>query len=226
MAAGYKLPSRKGDDDPVGRPAADVPPALPAASPEFPDELATVAEVRRFRATGDLPARIQAPHDATVRRKTLLFRRGIVGHLLVLGYTAPAIIEYFHTYHVDIPNLTLQAIQSDMRLMRAQWRDTYQRNSEEVLEKEIAKLDALEQSAIELYEAGNVVDFQKSMIMIAKRRSALLGLDKAKKVQLDGRIMGSNLSDAELESIINAGTAIEGTATEVEETDDNESDTE
>lgn len=69
------------------------------------------------------------------------------------------------------------------------------------IEQETAKLDNLELVAVELYNAGNIKDFCKIMVAVAKRRASLLGLDKPIKVHNTGGDDASALTDKQLEAL-------------------------
>jgi len=62
-------------------------------------------------------------------------------------------------------------------------------------------LAELEQTAIQgIRDGGKPVEFVDSMIKIAKRRASLLGLDKAKKLEVKHGL--ESLTDEELEATI------------------------
>lgn len=172
-------------------------PDVPA---KFPDDQATVLEVRQADA-GIVPKRVV--HGVMGWRRNMnSFRRSMISHLHLTGMTNDGIVEYFKINYPELP-ITLNYVSYALEFTKKKWRESYLKDTTEITENELQKLDSLEASLLELHEQGEIRDFSDQMLKIAKRRSSLLGLDKAKKVEVSVPL--SDLSDEELERIIKAG---------------------
>lgn len=149
--------------------------------------------------------RIISPNPGTVRLGTnpyLLNRRLLISQLYLSGTkTLAGIAEDFEKrYHVKV---STKLISKDLKFLMKEWQEATLKNTHEIVQEETAKLDMLIQVALDGLKEGtlSVKDFCTEMTRIMKRKAAMLGLDKAEKIDLNVK-RTSDLGDDELESII------------------------
>jgi hypothetical protein len=148
------------------------------------------------------------------KKATLAWIRNIVAQLHLTGqFTGEDISAYMmDEYGIRIPAAT---VRTHIGVMRKAWQAQAMQDTNSQITEELARLSQLEQYAINtlrdgglrvseqgtFIQIGDSVDFCNIMLKISKRRSTLMGLDKAQKITLtDART--SELSDEELEAII------------------------
>lgn len=140
------------------------------------------------------------PPNSEAARRLKAWRQNLVAQLVLTGtMTLEDIREYLmnvHGYAISGGQLS-----KDIKQMRERWAKQSLENTDTAIRAELNKLAELEQTAIQgIRDGGKIVDFVDSMLKIAKRRSSLLGLDKAKKLEVKHGL--ESLSDEELEATI------------------------
>jgi hypothetical protein len=100
----------------------------------------------------------------------------------------------------------------DLEILEAEWREAAALSIAKIKEADLNKLSELEKLLELELHAGSTLDVDKYtelLLRIQDRRSKLLGLDAAKKMEIGGRDGGpikvQSLKDSELEEIITAG---------------------
>lgn len=185
----------------------EIKPLTEATLPEYPTPDCTVAAAQAFNRSGELPKRYTFTSEvrAKMLRSRILFRRCLTAQLHLMNrWTQQQIADYLAEQYPDL-KVTAATVSSDICESRRIWEQSCLMNTATACENEVAKLDALEASLTQLYEEGDVATYADQMLKVAKRRSALLGFDKAKKLDVSVRPL-EDLSDAELEQIIRTGS--------------------
>lgn len=168
-------------------------PTTPEPSPDF-HLVAVPKGYLRYQGVGS--------PTGTLAKALILHRRDLVSQLYLTGkHTAESIVAWIRDNCGE--TIGVGTIHDDLKKMRQQWQDNALRNTNDHVTNELAKLDNLESLLLEQLVSGslNTVDYATESVRIAKRRAALLGLDKAQKLVVDDR-RTADLDDAELESII------------------------
>jgi hypothetical protein len=111
-------------------------------------------------------------------------------------------------------NLTGAQVKADLNYLRRQYLKLGVRNIQEIIEREIVKLDMLEAAAFENLQTDPEKRYMyaEQMLRIMKRRSNLLGLDAPKNVNIHvdkKQKPVTQLTDEELEQIAKHGKIIE-----------------
>lgn len=152
------------------------------------------------------------PRVLRLQRQTLAWRRNLVSILYLSGcHTVDTIVaELKERYDIEV---SVSTVSNDLAVMRGLYKDRAAHTMEEVVDREVQKLDLLESIAAErsqpssyilgLEDAGeeDIVaaiekaqddasrrddKFIEQMLKIQDRRSRLLGLDKPTRVELGG----------------------------------------
>lgn len=139
------------------------------------------------------------------QKATRIHRRNLVASLYLTGtHTTRSISRYIELhYGVRIDHST---IVRDLQELRTQWQENSMRSTNALVMREVAKLDEQEKVLIHALQESdiNVADYVTAQQRIAKRRAALLGLDKAIKIDVNDK-RTSELTDEELEQIALGG---------------------
>ncbi len=105
--------------------------------------------------------------------------------------------------------ISVPTVSRDLKHMRELWLEQATTSTDEWCRRELAKLAALEETALEdLKHKGLVREFCDVMLKVMKRRAELLGLDEARRLEITGKEGGplaayvSRLTDEELENIL------------------------
>lgn len=111
-------------------------------------------------------------------------------------------------------NITARQVSSDLAYLRRQYIKLGVKNIQEIINKEIVKLDMLEASVFENLQADPKKRYMyaEQMLKIMKRRANLLGLDAPKNVNIHvdkTKERVTQLTDAELEQIARTGKIVE-----------------
>lgn len=111
-------------------------------------------------------------------------------------------------------NVTAAQVKADLAYLRNQYIKLGVRNIQEIIEKELVKLDMLEASVFENLQTDPFKRYMYAdqMLKIMKRRANLLGLDAPKNVNIHvdkSKQKMTTLTDAELEQIARNGKIIE-----------------
>jgi hypothetical protein len=146
----------------------------------------------------------------TVIPETLMDRRRslIAAYYLTGLYTCEAVRDQLELHHSI--KVSRRTVNKDLAYLRKQWVALAAKSTDAWIQTELAKLADLETQAIvhlrSVAVAGDPVkfsdytkDYIELQLKISKRRANLLGLDKPRKIEHSGDLLG--LSDAELEKI-------------------------
>lgn len=128
-------------------------------------------------------------------------------------YTEDQIAERINEL-VPHSNMTGVQVRADLNYLRKQYLKLGVRNIQEIIEKEIIKLDMLEAAAFENLQTDSNKRYlyAEQMLRIMKRRANLLGLDAPKNVNISvqqTKKRVTELSDDELEQIARHGKVLE-----------------
>jgi hypothetical protein len=138
-------------------------------------------------------------HRALIRNKRL-FRRQMVSSWLLKGYTFAKILAVWNDEHPEF-GCSLETIKDDIEALQRQWKATASFTTEQAIQRELQKLDGLEDICEELTNQGETKDAGELLLKVIKSRRCLLGLDKAKKVAiLDAR--ASDLTDEDIDRML------------------------
>jgi hypothetical protein len=150
------------------------------------------------------------PDLRTVHQKRVAYRRMLVANARLNGKkTCEAISEHLADLGVEAGTST---VYRDLEVLEAEWREAAALSIAKIKEADLNKLSELEKLLELELHAGSTLDVDKYtelLLRIQDRRSKLLGLDAAKKMEIGGRDGGpikvQSLKDSELEEIITAG---------------------
>lgn len=164
----------------------------------------------------DAPKQVYGPTRQATARTTRSWCMNLVAQLHLLGtYGSEDIAQYLNERHgIELKSVTIRKY---IAQMRKKWQEQAMADTNTMITQELAKIQQIEEYAIgalrdgslrvadngAFVQLGDSKDFCDIMLKISKRRSTLMGLDKAQKIEFtDGRV--SELSDDELETILKA----------------------
>lgn len=180
--------------------------------------------LKRIKETEDQKPDISIRARRSSVNTTRSWCMNLVAQLHLLGtYNSEDIAAYLKERHgIDLRPVTIRKYIGEMR---TKWQEMAMQDTNTMITGELSKLQQLEEFAIGALRSGglrvtddgafvqlsNPEGFCGIMLKISKRRSALMGLDKAQKIIVkDERT--SELTDEELETILKSARKAKGAA--------------
>ena len=103
-------------------------------------------------------------------------RRATVAELMLNGWSAPKIARHLGTHH--------ETIYRDVTAIRAQWRENQTHSYTEWIERELQRLDSLEEKLDPRLSTGDPQALQVAL-RIQERRAKYLALDQPTRIVID-----------------------------------------